>query len=177
MEQINKKFRTHAIFYSEHQEYTPKYQLTIAIALKAPMTSIACHGRLPARMPRSSSSPKCVPHGDHTPLTPDISALPHSSIEIGLFTFRPPAPSESRDKQIFPQHVELPRENPANEVRSIAQKFNNALLKLRSSQIGKADEHVAALKRLSDIFKHKLEFEPEEHLRPCKMRLACTCAK
>jgi hypothetical protein len=70
----------------------------------------------------------------------------------------------SGQANFYPQHVDLPKENPANEAQRMAKNLTNVLLKLTENGKARNDEHIAALKRLSDIFKHKLDFDPEDHL-------------
>ena len=70
----------------------------------------------------------------------------------------------SGQANFYPQHVDLPRENPADEARRLAHKLTQALLRLSGNGEGRSEEHIAALKRLSNIFTQRMDFDPMDHL-------------
>ena len=57
----------------------------------------------------------------------------------------------SGQANFYPQHVTLPTENPADEVRHMALNITAALLKLQDKARPRQPQHVEALKKLSEI--------------------------
>ena len=71
----------------------------------------------------------------------------------------------SGQAKFYPQHVDLPKENPADEARRMALNLTAAIQKLQGLASRKQGRHVEALKRLSAIFGNETDLmAPEEHL-------------
>ena len=71
----------------------------------------------------------------------------------------------SGQANFYPQHVNLPMENQADEARRMALNLTAALLWLQGREGGRPSRHVEALRKLSEIFGSTIELTvPEEHL-------------